>query len=48
MIPEIAGLSVEEIEDLFRGPWFNAHKRTKQMIVQGIVENSNENGNYER
>ncbi|KAG5659680.1 hypothetical protein KAF25_002239 [Fusarium avenaceum] len=48
MIPEIAGLSVEEIEDLFRGPWFNAHKRTKQIIVQGIVEEGNENGNYDR
>ncbi|EXK36441.1 hypothetical protein FOMG_09617 [Fusarium oxysporum f. sp. melonis 26406] len=42
MIPEISGLSVEEIEDLFRGPWFNAHRRTKRMVVQGVIENGKE------
>lgn len=42
MIPEISGLSVEEIEDLFRGPWFNAHRRNKQVIVQGVIENGKE------
>ncbi|KAF5640179.1 quinate permease [Fusarium sp. NRRL 25303] len=42
MIPEISGLSVEEIEDLFRGPWFNAHRRNKQIIVQGVIENGKE------
>ena len=26
MVPEVAGMSVEEINDLFRGPWFNAYK----------------------
>lgn len=29
MVPEIAGLSVEEIDHLFTGSWFNAHKRSK-------------------
>ena len=33
MVPEIAGLSVEEIDDLFRGPWFNAYKRSKQRTI---------------
>ncbi|KAG5750544.1 hypothetical protein H9Q70_006814 [Fusarium xylarioides] len=42
MIPEVSGLSVEEIEDLFRGPWFNAHRRTKQMVVHGVIENGKE------
>lgn len=26
MVPEIAGLGVEEIDGLFRGPWFSAYK----------------------
>lgn len=38
MVPEIAGLSVEEIDDLFRGPWFNAYKRSKQRTVITSVE----------
>ena len=31
MVPEIAGLSVEEIDHLFTGSWFNAHKRSKKV-----------------
>lgn len=30
MVPELSGLSVEEIDDLFKGPWFNAYKRSKK------------------
>ncbi len=30
MVPELAGLSVEEVDDVFTGPWFNAHKRSRQ------------------
>lgn len=30
MVPEIAGLSVEEIDALFKGPWFNAFRKPKQ------------------
>lgn len=30
MVPETAGLSVEEIEEVFKGPWFNAYKRSKR------------------
>lgn len=29
VVPETAGLSVEEIEEVFTGPWFNAYKRSK-------------------
>lgn len=37
MVPEIAGLSVEEIDDLFRGPWFNAYKRSRRQAVINSV-----------
>jgi hypothetical protein len=30
MVPEVAGLSVEEIDEIFKGPWFNAYKRWKR------------------
>ncbi|KND91999.1 putative quinate permease [Tolypocladium ophioglossoides CBS 100239] len=30
MVPEVAGLNVEDIEDVFKGPWFNAYRRLKQ------------------
>lgn len=30
MVPELAGLSVEEVDDVFTGPWFNAHKRSQK------------------
>lgn len=33
MVPETAGLSVEEVDELFKGPWFNAYKRVKQHAV---------------
>jgi len=33
MVPEISGLSVEEIDDLFKGSWFNAFKPTQQLAV---------------
>lgn len=33
MVPELSGLSVEEIDDLFKGPWFNAYKRSKKARV---------------
>lgn len=31
MVPEIAGLSVEEIDGLFTGSWFDAHKRSARL-----------------
>jgi hypothetical protein len=41
MVPEVAGLSVEEIEDIFSGSWFNAYqtsKRTKIIQAQHDAE----------
>ncbi len=39
MVPEVSGLSVEEIECIFKGPWYNAHKGVKQPM---IIENVND------
>lgn len=37
MVPEMAGLAVEEVDGLFRGPWFNAYKRIrKESVLNGI------------
>ncbi|KAJ5369452.1 hypothetical protein N7509_014064 [Penicillium cosmopolitanum] len=37
MVPEMAGLAVEEMDELFRGPWFNAYKRArKDSVLNGI------------
>lgn len=45
VIPEVAGLSVEEIEQLFKGPWFNAYRTTEQVIVRAHPEAGIENPN---
>ncbi|KAF9879322.1 hypothetical protein CkaCkLH20_02865 [Colletotrichum karsti] len=38
MIPEVSGLTVEEIEETFKGSWFNAYKTTKRTVIEGRVE----------
>ncbi|KAF4461053.1 quinate transport, partial [Fusarium albosuccineum] len=38
MVPEISGLSVEEIDHLFKGSWFNAYRRVRQHPVIDSVE----------
>ncbi|OQE13740.1 hypothetical protein PENSTE_c046G00472 [Penicillium steckii] len=38
IVPEIAGLSVEEIDEIFRGPWYNTFRRTKRGAVINGVE----------
>ncbi|EXM15470.1 Sugar/inositol transporter [Fusarium oxysporum f. sp. vasinfectum] len=38
MVPEISGLSVEELDYLFKGSWFNAYKRARRHPVIDSVE----------
>jgi hypothetical protein len=33
MVPEVSGLSVEEIEDIFQGPWFNAYQTARRRRI---------------
>lgn len=33
MVPEVSGLTVEEIEDIFQGSWFNAYQTSKRRRV---------------
>lgn len=43
MVPETAGLSVEEIDDIFKGPWFNAYKRSKHReVISGVESDGSE------
>ncbi|KPM38585.1 hypothetical protein AK830_g8000 [Neonectria ditissima] len=48
MVPEVSGLSVEEIDHLFKGPWFNAYKRPQKRTVIESVEVSNDERNEEQ
>ncbi|KAL1850860.1 hypothetical protein Plec18170_006697 [Paecilomyces lecythidis] len=38
IIPEVAGLSVEEIDVIFQGPWYTAFRRSKRGTVLNGVE----------
>ncbi|CAH0033263.1 unnamed protein product [Clonostachys rhizophaga] len=38
MVPEVAGMTVEEIEGVFEGPWFIAYKRNPK-VLEGSVSN---------
>lgn len=44
MVPEVAGLSVEEIDEIFNGPWLNAFRKTKHraVVAESIVESNPE------
>ncbi|KAF5635751.1 quinate transport [Fusarium sp. NRRL 52700] len=42
MVPEILGLSVEEIDYLFKGSWFNAYKRAQRHLVIDSVGDAKE------
>lgn len=38
MVPETSGLSVEELDEVFSGPWFNAYKYSRkrtQLVIDG-------------
>ncbi|KAJ5155577.1 hypothetical protein N7492_008380 [Penicillium capsulatum] len=45
MVPELSGLSVEQINDLFKGPWFSVYKRSKRSPVVDGVEAGDSKGN---
>ncbi|TPX13735.1 uncharacterized protein E0L32_005938 [Thyridium curvatum] len=38
MVPEVSGLTVEEIDHLFKGSWFTAYKRSQRLPVLRSVE----------
>ncbi|KAJ5273301.1 hypothetical protein N7478_008426 [Penicillium angulare] len=41
IVPEVAGLTVEEIDMIFQGPWYNAFRRTKRgSVINGLEEGS--------
>ena len=42
MVPEMAGLSVEEVDALFKGPWFNAYKRVQRHPVIDSIESGDD------
>lgn len=46
MVPEVAGLSVEEVDKIFEGPWFNAFRnRNRQETIHGIEDGDTTAGN---
>ena len=47
MVPEISGLSVEEIDYLFKGSWFNAYKRSRRGPVINSVESGDARSSIE-
>ncbi|KAF4930548.1 Quinate permease [Colletotrichum fructicola] len=48
MIPEVSGLSVEEIDAIFRGPWFNAYKHFKTPVIVGSESPADESSREPR
>lgn len=41
LVPEIAGLSVEEIEDVFRGPWTVVGRRRQELAREELSRRNN-------
>ncbi|KAM3479532.1 hypothetical protein MY8738_005377 [Beauveria namnaoensis] len=36
VIPEVSGLTVEEIDEIFKGSWFNAYQTSRrQQVIKG-------------
>ncbi|KAJ3542730.1 hypothetical protein NM208_g3941 [Fusarium decemcellulare] len=33
MVPEVAGLALEQIDEVFKGPWFNAYKQSRRLTT---------------
>jgi hypothetical protein len=42
MVPETSGLSVEEMDEIFKGSWFNARRAHKPTLLNGQEEEINE------
>ncbi|KAJ5157918.1 uncharacterized protein N7482_009018 [Penicillium canariense] len=42
MVPELSGLSVEEVDNVFKGPWLNARRSTKH-VIDGVDDVDREN-----
>lgn len=38
VVPEVAGLNVEEIEEVFKGNWFNAYKTVKSIHWATVLD----------
>lgn len=43
MVPETSGLSVEEMDDIFRGSWFNAARRSQKQTTIHTIDGREEN-----
>lgn len=39
MVPETSGLSVEDMEEVFKGSWFNARRSRSIAVLDGQDEN---------
>lgn len=48
MVPEIAGLSMEEIDHLFTGSWFTAYRRSETRAVREVISDSDKNTDIEQ
>ena len=41
LVPEIAGLSVEEIDHIFKGPWIVSGRRSRSGLNDSVLEGQN-------
>lgn len=46
MVPEIAGLGVEEIDHLFKGSWFNAYRRVERFPAVDAAKMEDDDCDY--
>jgi hypothetical protein len=46
-VPEVAGLSVEEIDGVFKGPWFDAYKRSRSADTEVLESYQSHQNNWE-
>ena len=44
-VPEVSGMSVEEIDQLFKGPWFQAYRRKRDVDTQVLDESETNSSN---